>query len=363
MGTPVAPTPAALVAAEFLSYLQIRKGLKVAGYLRPPKAVPDSWETYTYRLQLDGGPDVPAALRRPLALRVYAGPEGLPRLRREWALQNRLAVADYPVARPVLREEDPDFLGGPFLLMEWVEGETMFDWLARDYLAFLPGGAPWQMADLHARLHRMPAGDLPGSERPFLDRELEAIEAAVAGHGLSGLAAGLEWLRERRPADAEPPCLLHLDLHPKNIVVRGWRCVAVLDWSESDVGDRHADVAMALLHMKTAPVENASGLTRLMLPIGRFLTRMMYYNGYRRRLPIDPGRLRYYQAWAALRRLARFGRWVCVGPHVNGYKPDARRHICRRHVADLERYFERYSGVAVRLGLALPQEAAPAAAA
>ena len=352
MRTAAAPTPASLVAAEFLSYLQIRKGWNGLGYLRAPEPVPDGWETYTYRLQLHGRRGLPLALRRPLALRVYAGPEGLPGLRRDWALQRRLFGMHYPVARPLLREEDPGFLGGPFLLMEWVEGETMFDRLARDYLAFT--WAPWQMADLHARLHRTPVRGLPQPERPFLDRELEAIEAAVTESGLDGLAAGADWLRKHRPPDAEPPCPLHLDLHPKNMVVRGRRCVAVLDWSESDIGDRHADVAMALLHMTTAPVYDASPLTRLMLPVGRAMTRMMYFNGYRRRLPIDRTRLRYYQAWAALRRLARFGRWVCVGPHVNGYKPDARLHVQVGHVADLERYFARYSGVAVRLGLPLP---------
>ena len=77
-GRPVAPTPASLVAAEFLSYLQIRKGLSVPGYLQPPEAVPDGWETYMYRLQLHGRNRLPPGLRRLLALRVYAGPEGLP---------------------------------------------------------------------------------------------------------------------------------------------------------------------------------------------------------------------------------------------------------------------------------------------
>ena len=40
MSTPVAPTPAALIAGEFLSYLQTHQGLPVAGYLQPPEVVP-----------------------------------------------------------------------------------------------------------------------------------------------------------------------------------------------------------------------------------------------------------------------------------------------------------------------------------
>ena len=351
MRTAAAPNPASLVADELLSYLQTRKGISGLTYLRPPEEITDGWEAYTYRLQLDGPGLLPTRLRRPLALRVYAGPEGLPGLRRDWALQRRLHAEQYPVARPVLVEEDPGFLGGPFLLMEWVEGEMMLYRLMRDYFALC--WAPWGLADLHARLHRLPVGDL-APRRPFLERELEAIETAVAESGLDGLAAGAEWLRRRRPADAESPSLLHLDFHPKNILVRDNRCAAVLDWSESDVGDRHADVAMALVLMESAPVDDAGAINRVMLPVGRAITRMMYYNGYRRRMPLDPVRLRYYKAWAALRRLARYGRWVRVGPHVNGYKPEAPSYVRPDHVAKLERCFARSSGVAVRLGLPMP---------
>ena len=355
MGNPVAPTPASLVAAEFLSYLQIRKGLNVPGYLSPPEEVPDGWATYTYRLQLHGRNRLPPPLRRPLALRIYAGPEGLPKLRRDWTLQTRLAELGYPVARPVLLEEDAGFLGGPFLLMEWVEGERLLDLLLRNYFALL--WAPWAMAEAHARLHRLPVEGLPVPDRPFLDRQLEALQAVVDDHGLRGLAPGVEWLRAHRPAEAEPPCLLHVDFHAKNILTRNGRIAAVLDWSEADFGDRHADVAMALLMIEVAPVEEASWWDRLMLPIGRWLLRTMYRNAYGRRLGLDRGRLRYFQAWAALWRLSLYGRCLSAGPHVVGYKPAVVRHLRPGLVADLERYFQRFTGVAIRLGLSVPTAA------
>ena len=360
MGVPVAPTPASLVAAEFLSYLQIRKGLSVPGYLQPPEDVPDGWETYTYRLQLHGRNRLPSALRRPLALRVYAGPEGLPRLRREWTLQTRLAELGYPVARPVLMEEDVGFLGGPFLLMEWIEGERLLEQLLRDYFALL--WAPARMAEVHVRLHELPVGGLSRPDRPFLERELETLQAAVDEHRLSGLAPGVDWLRAHRSPEEAPACLMHLDFHAKNILTQPGRIAAVLDWSEADFGDRYADVGMALHMIDEAPVEDASWIDRVMLPIGRFLTHALYLSAYRRRLPLDRRRLRYYQAWAALRRLTWYGCWLSVGPHVMGYKPAAARHARRGHVAGLERYFQRYTGVAVRLGLSaeMDQPEAPA---
>lgn len=347
MGIPAAPTPAALVAAELLSYLRNRQGLTSLEYSCAPEAITDSWETYIYRLQFTD--QAPALFRGPLVLRIYDPLEGLPRLRRDYAVQRRLAELHYPVARPVLAEEDAGFLGGPFLLMEWIEGEMLLHRIMRDYTALL--WAPQQMADVHARLHQLPLDGLPRPEKPFLQRQLQMLQASVEDYGLTGLAPGLNWLLKHRPAEAEAPSLLHLDFHPKNLLVHQRRCSAVLDWSESDVGDRHADAAVGLLMIDTAPVEEASAWDRFMLPIGRFLTHQLYLNAYRRRLPLDRRRLRYYQAWSAFRRLSWYGSWLAAGPQVMGYKPGAAVHVRPGHVADLENYFHRYTGVPVRLEL------------
>ena len=207
------------------------------------------------------------------------------------------------------------------------------------------------MAAVHARLHQLPLDGLPRPSRPFLERQLERLQKAVADYQLSGMAEGLDWLLKHRPAEAESSSLLHLDFHPKNILVHKGRCSAVLDWSESDVGDRHADAAVALLMIDTAPVEEATAWDRFMLPIGRFITHNQYLRIYRRRLPLDERRLRYYQAWSAFRRLSWYGSWLAAGPQVMGYKPGAAVHVQPGHVADLQQYFQRYSGVPIQLEL------------
>jgi aminoglycoside phosphotransferase (APT) family kinase protein len=188
---------------------------------------------------------LPADFCRPLVLRIYDPREGLARLRRDFTLQGRLAALHYPVARSILAEEDSRFLGGPFLLMEWVEGDMLLHRILHDYTTLL--WAPQQMAEVHARLHQLPLDGLPRPKKPFLERQLETLQASVDHYQLSGLAPGLDWLRAHRPPEAQTPSLIHLDFHPKNLLVDKGRCTAVLDWSESDVGDRHADAAAALL--------------------------------------------------------------------------------------------------------------------
>jgi aminoglycoside phosphotransferase (APT) family kinase protein len=342
----VAPTPAAVVAGELTQYLSRRFGTRNVEYSLPPTAIPDGWETYTYRLQLRG--PVPEAFRRPLALRVYDGVQGAPRLRREFAVQKRLAELGYPVARPLLLEEDLGFLGGPFLLMEWVDGETLLNLLRWNYLALWTG--PLRLGEAHAWLHRLPLEGFPCPQGSFLDRRLGELESFAADHNLRDLAPGVAWLGERRPPEPEAPSLLHLDFHPGNVLMQRGRCAAVLDWAEFDVGDRHADVADALLMIDCARVDDSPPWERLVFPIGRGMTRWGYTAAYRRLAPLDPARLHYYRGWAALRRLHLYGRWLFDGPQVTGCKPGVRRRLRPQLIARLEEYFRKTTGVSVRLG-------------
>ena len=87
----------------------------------------------------------------------------------------------------------------------------------------------------------------------------------------------------------------------------------MLDWSEADVGDPHADLAMTTLLLRYAPVEGLGPHERLMAPLTRWFLARRYRIVYRRCGPIDRDRLRYYLAWACLRRLATYGMWLRAG--------------------------------------------------
>ena len=144
----------------------------------------------------------------------------------EAAVMRHLHQAGFPVPRV-------DEADGRDLVMERLDG--------RDMLADL-GRRPWlvrrhgaTLADLHNRLHEIPAPE--------------------------GLA----------PAFGPGDRVLHLDLHPANVMLTS-RGPVVIDWSQARAGAAGADVAMAYLIMASsdtdlipAPLRPAVGTLRAVL--------------------------------------------------------------------------------------------------
>ena len=87
--------------------------------------------------------------------------------------------------------------------MERIDGPLMIDAVSKDPRRLLAGAT--MLADLHDQLHSMPAP---------------------------------EWLRRLEPGAA----LLHLDLHPLNVMMDE-RGPVVIDWSNAHVGEPLTDVA------------------------------------------------------------------------------------------------------------------------
>jgi hypothetical protein len=102
-----------------------------------------------------------------------------------------------------------------------------------------------------------------------------------------------------------------------------------------------------MMLMECVPVHGQSFRKRITTAIGRPFLRNAYLREYKRRRKIDPDRLAYYRAWASLRRLAIYGRWLRIGPAQTGCRPDVLRRL--DHIPVLERYLQKWSGVPVHL--------------
>jgi aminoglycoside phosphotransferase (APT) family kinase protein len=335
------------VDSRLLAYLRQSLHVRDLSFAEKPTLLPEGWETDIYRFQLRCGTALPAAFTSPLILRAYSSRLGLPRLLQEFAAQQHLIKTGYPVARPLLVERCAAVLGGPFMIMTLVPGRTMLAALLDRFTDIW--GLPARMAEMHARLHALPAANFPHPPRPFLERHLDEMNRLLRQHHLHGLSPGFDWLRSQRPEVACRSSILHLDFHPMNLLVERGRCEGVLDWCQSDVGDRHADIATTLVLLDTAPLEGLTTVHRLASLIGRSMLRRRYLRAYRRFFPVEEGRLRYFKAWAALQRLCRWGAWLRAGPSITGSKSAVMRFVTPKHIAVLERHFRGQTGVALRL--------------
>jgi aminoglycoside phosphotransferase (APT) family kinase protein len=338
------------VAGALSAYLEPRLGAGKLGFCSGPPEIHDNWETHVYRIQLRGERPLPQPYDAPLVLRAYSCLRAIPRARHDFVVQRHMHDLGYEVSAPLLIEDSCDILEGPFLLMPWVPGETLLERLRQRFRLFL-----WvaeKMAEAHLRLHALPSAGFPTRHEPFLDRRLDELRTTIHEHRLEGLEVGLEWLFAHRPLPPESPRILHLDFHPVNLIVRDDRIVAVIDWSEADVGDLHADVATTLVLLRSAPVATRTLGERLLSRPARWALSRRYLRTYSRHASIDRTVLHYYLALASLRRLARCGAWLHVGPETTGFKASSIEYVTRGQIKALEQCFKKTSGVQAALGKA-----------
>jgi len=193
------------------------------------------------------------------------------RARRGRSMEPEAKVMQYVSSHgyPAPRVEDVR-AGGAELVMERVDGPTMLEALAREP-STVPRNAE-SLAVLHRQLHDIPA---PKWLDPFV----------VAGD-----------------------CVVHLDLHPLNVILSG-RGPVLIDWTNARSGAGAADVAATWLVLAAAELPGEGALETL---------REMFVREFLRHFDLTPVRavLREVAAWkcedrnmrpteiAAMRRLA-----------------------------------------------------------
>lgn len=249
-------------------------------------------DTYVYAIRLNG--DLSPEWLAPLVLRVYPTPDQKTKAQREADAQTFAADHGISAPRPLLVEPGWQPYGLPFMIMERAPGSQLVD---RFKNPLRISGAIKAMVDLHVKLHTIPTDACPlPYDGPLVDRWLTPSKENVARFRPPGLDGPLKWLEENAAlVRDEEPVLVHNDFHPLNLLADGDN-LTLLDWPDATLGDRHCDVARTLaLFWLASPLEK-SLLGRTVLGMLRRYIVPAYEREYRKHLPLDDARLRYWQA-------------------------------------------------------------------
>ncbi len=285
-----------------------------------------------------------AAERMPLVLRIdptggrSANPSadggGFTREFRLIEAAHRLGV---PVPRVYWSCEDASRLGGPFYLMERVEGETIPRRIMRsDDLAEARAKLPEQLGRALARIHAIDLGEpglarLPAPEdgRSSPEQQLVQIRQGIdiSPSPSPVLELVFRWLEQNVPPETSRT-LVHGDYRVGNVMVGPEGLRAVLDWELAHIGDPHEDLAwMCTKTWRFGNVEQ---------PVGGLGAREPFYAAYEAesKRTLDRDALRY---WEVLCSAKVWVVWVIqVRSYLSGIIPSVEQAAIGRRTAETE---------------------------
>jgi aminoglycoside phosphotransferase (APT) family kinase protein len=206
--------------------------------------------------------------RDPAPAREQNGPdpERVAAVRTEAAVLEAAAAAGVPVPALHGHGDGSDGLGGPYLLMEYLEGETIARRLLRDdRFADVRPRLPRELGRALARVHTIPVDGLELTYEDPLDRLRAAHDAF--GEPRPAFELVMRWLVEHRPPPAGPG-FVHADFRNGNLMISPDGLVAVLDWERAHLGDPVQDLGWLCVKAwrfgAAAPVGGFGGRTELL---------------------------------------------------------------------------------------------------
>jgi aminoglycoside phosphotransferase (APT) family kinase protein len=200
------------------------------------------WETNVYAFTRTQGEHLQERV-----LRIYCGDNVAERAAGEFRIMQALGAAGYPVPEVFRYESDPNWFGGPFILMERVQGRL----LRERYDSADPAGRRALVSlfcQLLVRLHGLDAPALLGADARAVSFDPTWLGAMLRASGLAeAFGPVLDWLTQFGATIKPEPCLIHGDFHSDNILVAEDGAPAVIDWSAGGIADRRTDLAQTVI--------------------------------------------------------------------------------------------------------------------
>ncbi len=180
-------------------------------------------------------------------------PEVLPRLQpaEEGALFELLEGSGLPTPRALIVDRDGGRLGTPGLLMSYCEGANALTWERMEERGGAGCGEHAFATIVH--MHEMPVpADWPEVDEPetHLERELAGTRRLLEDAGDTAprpLRGALSQLCDRQPQPTGPPCIVHGDFRPANMMAADGRVNGILDWEMATTGDPLCDFGVSTM--------------------------------------------------------------------------------------------------------------------
>ena len=229
------------ISHKLLKYLKTYYKNPKLEYKNPPTRFGHGITTYIYKFQLK---NVQPKLSQPLVLRLFPA-DFLEKLAfKEGTIQNVLHEENYPVAKVHIICEEEKWVGGEFIIMDFLNGETMGESLPREVIL-------GKLAETHVNLHKIdPAKVIEKLKSSTIKPEWYdgTIFIDTFAKKSEMLKPALKWMKENEPSDRQN-VLCHGDFHPGNILVDDVKVSGVLDWSASRIGEPERDVASTFCNL------------------------------------------------------------------------------------------------------------------
>lgn len=229
---------------------------------------------------------------------------GAPR-RDEFDLLRAAAAAGVPVPKVHWCGDDSALLGGPFFLMERVDGETLARRLLRDEeYAQARRVMTAQLGRILAAIHRIDRRkhqlcflSEPGPDETPAQSELERYEQifrAITPDPHPAFELAFRWLRQRLPRTNER-VVVHGDYRIGNVIFGPEGVRAVLDWELAHVGDPMEDLGWICVRSWRFGSDDK--------PVGGIGMRDELFRAYEDGggCPVDPERVRFWEVLGNLK--------------------------------------------------------------
>jgi aminoglycoside phosphotransferase (APT) family kinase protein len=261
------------------------ESVQVEGMSRLPGGA--SRETWSFSVRTPDGRVARLVLRR--------DPPGTPvsGLGLEAALLEAAARAQVPVPRVVAAGDGAEGIGSAFVIMEFVEGETIPRRILRDekWADVRPFLAE-HCGRVLASIHRIPPTEVPGLAGGDPLEQLRGLLDRL-GQPHPAFELGLRWLAETRPPRSASS-VVHGDFRNGNLIIGAEGIRSVLDWELAHLGDPLEDLGW--LCVKAWRFGSP-------LPVGGFGSIEQLVTAYEGSGggTVDPGSLHWWQVLGTLR--------------------------------------------------------------